>query len=80
MTSCFVYKVIRDLELIDHLCINPILRMGLIHKLSIESYWLKRSVYVIVLLNNSKRNTSSLSLLAGRTVHVTVRYLMHFLQ
>ena len=22
--SCFVYKVIRDLELIDHLCINPI--------------------------------------------------------
>ena len=24
MTSCFVYKVIRDLESIDHLCINPI--------------------------------------------------------
>ena len=22
--SCFVYKVIRDLESIDHLCINPI--------------------------------------------------------
>ena len=21
--SCFVYKVIRDLETIDHLCINP---------------------------------------------------------
>ena len=30
--SCFVYKVIRDLELIDHLCINPIHRIGLIHK------------------------------------------------
>ena len=24
MTSCFVYKVIRDLESVDHLCINPI--------------------------------------------------------
>ena len=23
MTSCFVYKVIRDIESIDHLCINP---------------------------------------------------------
>ena len=30
--SCFVYKVIRDLESIDHLCINPIHRIGLIHK------------------------------------------------
>ena len=28
----FVYKVIRDLELIDHLCINPINWIGLIHK------------------------------------------------
>ena len=25
VTSCFVYTVIRDLEPIDHLCINPIL-------------------------------------------------------
>ena len=24
VTSCFVNKVIRDLESIDHLCINPI--------------------------------------------------------
>ena len=31
VTSCFVYKVIRDLESIDHLCINPIHRIGLIH-------------------------------------------------
>ena len=30
--SCFVYKVIRDLESIDHFCINPIHRIGLIHK------------------------------------------------
>ena len=29
--SCFVYKVIRDLKLIDHLCINPICRIGLIY-------------------------------------------------
>ena len=28
----FVYKVIRDLESIDHLCINPIRRIGLILK------------------------------------------------
>ena len=28
----FYYKVIRDLESIDHLCINPIRRIGLIHK------------------------------------------------
>ena len=32
VTSCFVYKVIRDLESIDHLCIIPIHRKGLIHK------------------------------------------------
>ena len=31
-TSCLVYKGIRDLELIEHLCINPILWIGLIHK------------------------------------------------
>ena len=27
----FCYMVIRDLESIGHLCINPILRIGLIH-------------------------------------------------
>ena len=32
VTSCFVYKMIRDLESTDHLCINPILWIGLIHK------------------------------------------------
>ena len=26
MTSCSVYKVIRDLQSIDHLCTNPILQ------------------------------------------------------
>ena len=28
----FVYEVIRVLESIDHLCINPIHRLGLMHK------------------------------------------------
>ena len=27
VTPCFVYKNIMDLELIDHLCINPIRRI-----------------------------------------------------
>ena len=36
VTSCFVYKVIRDLESVDHLCINPIRRIGLIHVLSVD--------------------------------------------
>ena len=32
VTSCFVCRVIRDLESICHLCIDPIHRIGLIHK------------------------------------------------
>ena len=31
-SDMFRYKVIRNLESIDHLCINPILRIGLVHK------------------------------------------------
>ena len=38
VTSCFVNKVIRDLESIDHLCINPIHRIGLIYKRSVDSH------------------------------------------
>ena len=68
MTSCFVYKVIRDLESIEHLYINPIHRIGLIHKCSIDSSWLKWIVQVNVLLNNCKQNMTSLSLLTGTTV------------
>ena len=37
VTSCFVYKVIRDLWSIDYLCFNPILQIGLIRKWSIDS-------------------------------------------
>ena len=32
VTSYFVYKVIRDLQSMDHLSIDPIGRIGLIHK------------------------------------------------
>ena len=31
VTSCFVYKITRNLDSIDHLCIDPILGIGLIH-------------------------------------------------
>ena len=66
--SCFVYKVIRDLELINHLCINPIHRIGLIHKWFIDSRKLKWDVQVNVLLNNCKQNIMSLSLLVAMTI------------
>ena len=35
VTSCFVCRVIRDLESIGHLCIDAIHRIGLIHEWSI---------------------------------------------
>ena len=66
--SCFVYKDIRDLESIGHLCIYPIRRIGLIYKCSIDSHYLKWCVQVNVLLNNCKQDMTSLSLLAGRKV------------
>ena len=62
------YIVIRYLESVDHLCINPIRRIGLIHKWSIDSRYLKWCVQVNVLLNNCKQNITSLSLLAGTIV------------
>ena len=68
MTSRFVYKTIRDLESIDHLFINPIRRIRLIHKCSLDSRWLKWIVQVNVLLNNCKQSITSLSLLVGTTV------------
>ena len=60
MATCFVYKVIRDLESKDHLFINSI----------------RRSVQVNVLLNNCKQNISSLSLLVGTTVKSNIRALV----
>ena len=68
MTACFVYKVIKDLESINHLCINLIRRIGLIHKRSIDSRKEKWSVQVNVSLNNCKQTITSLSLLVGTTV------------
>ena len=50
------------------MCINTIHRIGLIHKLSIDSHLLKKSVQCNVLLNNCKQNIMSLSLLVGMTV------------
>ena len=46
----FCFKAIRDLESIDHLFINPIHRIGLIHKCSLDSRWLKWIVQVNVYL------------------------------
>ena len=43
--SCFVYKVIRDLQSIDDVCINPIRRIGLIHKWSADSRVSSSGVY-----------------------------------
>ena len=70
MTSCFIYKVIRDYKSIDHLCINPIRRIGLIHTWSIDSCWRKFSVQFNVLRNKCKQNITSLSLLIGTTVQM----------
>ena len=65
VTLWFVYKVIWHLESIYHLCINPIHRIGLIHKWSIDLPWLNWSVHVRLLINNCKQSISSLSLLVG---------------
>ena len=62
MTSRFVYEVTS---------VYPILRLGLIHKLSIDSRSLKWSVQVNVLLNNCKQNITALSLLVGKAVHTS---------
>ena len=48
VNSCFVCKVIGNIEGICHLCINPIHRKGFIHKWSIDSHWLGWSVQVNV--------------------------------
>ena len=66
VTPCFVYDAIRDLESIDHMCINPIQKIGLIR--TIDSRWLKRRVQVNVLLYNYEQKITSLSLLVGSTV------------
>ena len=70
VTSCFVYEVIKDLESIYRLCINPIRRIELhvIHRLSIDSRKQKWSAEVNVSLNNGKQNITLLSLLVCTTV------------
>ena len=61
---------VMDLVSIEHLFIDPICRVGLIHMWFMDSHQLKSSVNVYVILNNCKQNTTSLSLLAGRTVAI----------
>ena len=68
VSSCFVYKVIQDLESIYHLCINPICRIGLIHKWSIDSRLWNRIVQGNALLNYCKQTITSLSLSVGTPV------------
>ena len=65
---CLFTKLLETLESIDHLYINPIHRIGLIHKLSLDSRKLKWSAQVNVLLYDCKQNITALSLLVGTTV------------
>ena len=58
----FCLQKYQDLESIYHLCINPIHRIGLIHKWSIDSRKQKWSVQVKVSLNNCKQSITSRSL------------------
>ena len=57
VTSCFVYKVITDLESIDHLCMNPIRRSDLsIHVSSSEVYTF---VFYLAIVNKILRHCHS---------------------
>ena len=56
VTSCFVYKVIRDSKSIYHLFINPIRRIGLINKPPFDLRYLKWSVHDSVVLSNCNQN------------------------
>ena len=79
VTSRFVYKVITDEESIDHLCINPIFRIGFIHKWSIDSRMLKWRKHISVSLSNCKQSITSLSLLVGTTLHASLdEYIYYF--
>ena len=64
MTSCFVYKVFRDLESMDHVCINPICRIGLIHK-DLSIHVSSSRVYKLMFC---KQTIMPLSLVVGTAV------------
>ena len=62
MASCFVYKVIRDLELMGHLCIKPILRIGFIHgdlSIRISSSCVHKLVFDLTIVNKARRHCHS---------------------
>ena len=56
VTPCSVYKVIMDLESIDHLCINIYISDLLIHIISSEVYTL---VFYLAILNKVLRHCHS---------------------
>ena len=68
MTSRF-YKVNRDIESIDNLCINPIPRDRINTQVIYRFTLAKAECKSHVLLNNCKQNITSLSLLVGITVN-----------
>ena len=79
LTSCFVYKVIRDVKSKGHLCINPTqdrINTQVIYRFGL----LKWSVHVSVLLSDCKQIITSLSLLIGTTVHGLGKSYCHCIQ
>ena len=75
MTSCFIYKVSRDLKSIDHLYINPIRMIGN-DRINTQVIYRFALAQGSVQGNNCKQNITSLSLLAGRTVDRVTRLLI----
>ena len=71
MTSCCVYKDIRDLESIDHLCINFYPQDGINTQVIYRFALAQAGCTCYFLLNNSKQSITSLSLLVGMTVRET---------
>ena len=63
MTSCFVYKVIRYLESIDHLCINPVRDLSI----CVSSSGVYKLMFYLTIIYYCKLTNTSLSLLAGST-------------
>ena len=70
VTSCFVYKVIRDLESIDHLCINHIRRIN-----TLAIYRFALAQVVCILPPNALRrgcNGKCIELIEGHALEVVV--------
>ena len=62
MTTCFVFKVIRDLESIDHLYIDPIHRIGFIHNdlsIRVSSSGVYKFMFNLTIVNKILRHCHS---------------------